>query len=103
MPASLKMQDMWRLSGVFREVYIESVPGIHIYDVYLKPTWDGIAGKLAINVDLNKKNKNAQVSYAISRGKQIKKGSLTFTGKSGTAEEAVSPELDSRNTQPLYY
>lgn len=99
----IEMQDMWRLSGVFREVYIESVPGIHMYDVYLKPTWDGIAGKLAINVDLNKENKNAQVSYSISRGSQIKKGSLTFTGKSGAAKEVfISPELWTAETPNLY-
>ncbi len=31
----LEDQDMWRLSGIFREVYLEAVPGLTIRDYYL--------------------------------------------------------------------
>ncbi|HHW00170.1 MAG TPA: DUF4981 domain-containing protein [Clostridiaceae bacterium] len=36
----LEDQDFWRLSGIFREVYIYSVPFIHISDVFVKTKFD---------------------------------------------------------------
>ena len=32
----LEDQDFWRLSGIFREVYLYSVPKVHIYDMFIK-------------------------------------------------------------------
>ncbi|NLA59074.1 MAG: beta-galactosidase subunit alpha, partial [Firmicutes bacterium] len=37
----LEDQDMWWLSGIFRDVYIYSPPAVHIYDVRVRTELDG--------------------------------------------------------------
>lgn len=37
----LEDQDFWRLSGIFRDVYLYSTPSIHIYDFFVKTELDG--------------------------------------------------------------
>ncbi len=32
----LEDQDFWRFSGIFRDVYLYSVPNIHVYDMFVK-------------------------------------------------------------------
>ena len=36
----LEDQDFWRLSGIFREVYLYSAPAIHISDFFVRPILD---------------------------------------------------------------
>ncbi|MEJ6951462.1 beta-galactosidase, LacZ type [Natronospora cellulosivora (SeqCode)] len=36
----LEDQDFWRLSGIFRDVYLYSTPDIHIYDFFVKAELD---------------------------------------------------------------
>jgi len=36
----LEDQDFWRLSGIFREVYVYSVPQLHVRDLYIQPHLD---------------------------------------------------------------
>ncbi|WP_309122532.1 glycoside hydrolase family 2 TIM barrel-domain containing protein [Paenibacillus sp.] len=36
----LEDQDFWRMSGIFRDVYLYTVPDIHIADVFVRPTLD---------------------------------------------------------------
>lgn len=36
----LEDQDFWRFSGIFRDVYLYTVPNIHIYDLEVKPEVD---------------------------------------------------------------
>ncbi|MGW8179398.1 MAG: glycoside hydrolase family 2 TIM barrel-domain containing protein, partial [bacterium] len=36
----LEAQDMWRLSGIYRDVYLSSPPSVHIRDVYVRTDLD---------------------------------------------------------------
>jgi beta-galactosidase len=36
----LECQDMWRLSGIFRSVYLHATPKVQIRDVFALPEWD---------------------------------------------------------------
>lgn len=36
----LEDQDMWRLSGIFRDVYLLSTPGVHVRDIRVRTTFD---------------------------------------------------------------
>ncbi|MBE3584400.1 MAG: DUF4981 domain-containing protein [Limnochordaceae bacterium] len=36
----LEDQDMWRLSGIFRDVYLVATPAVHVRDLRLRTTWD---------------------------------------------------------------
>ncbi len=51
----LEDQDMWRLSGIFREVYLLYRDPVHITDVFVKPELsdDFTKGTLKIEVSLN--------------------------------------------------
>ncbi len=46
----LEDQDMYRASGIFREVYLLSRPEARLTDVYLKPTLDGERGSLTVEL-----------------------------------------------------
>jgi beta-galactosidase/beta-glucuronidase len=36
----LEDQDFWRLSGIYRDVYLYAVPGVHVRDLALRTTFD---------------------------------------------------------------
>ena len=36
----LEDQDYWRLSGIFRGVYLYTKPAIYLEDIFVKPSWD---------------------------------------------------------------
>ena len=51
----LEDQDMYRASGIFREVYILCRPTARLCDVYLRPTLTKEGGRLAVEVSATKK------------------------------------------------
>jgi len=54
----LEDQDFWRLSGIFRDVYIYSTPVNHIFDFFVNSTLDDdyVHGKLIIKTKLTSYN-----------------------------------------------
>ncbi|RFB14923.1 DUF4981 domain-containing protein [Bacillus sp. HNG] len=48
----LEDQDFWRFSGIFRDVYIYTVPEIHAYDVKVRPELDSSFSIGTVSVDL---------------------------------------------------
>ncbi len=74
----LEDQDFWRISGIFRDVFLWSSPNIHVHDFHYTTTFDndynnavfdlamditgyGKKGKIAVEVDLQ--NKEGETSY----------------------------------------
>ncbi len=57
----LEDQDFWRLSGIFRDVYLFSTPKIHIRDFFAKPTLDKQYqnGILTVEVEVIRYDSNA--------------------------------------------
>ena len=49
----LEDQDMWRLSGIFRDVYLFSTPKVHIRDFFAKPQLDGECQNAVLTVEVN--------------------------------------------------
>ena len=47
----LEDQDFWRLSGIFREVYLYSVPAIHISDFFVRPVLDDEYRNAELQID----------------------------------------------------
>ncbi len=52
----LEDQDMWRLSGIFREVYLFSTPKVHIRDFFIKTELDKNYIDAQLKVDMELKN-----------------------------------------------
>ena len=52
----LEDQDYWRLSGIYRDVYLYSVPKIHIWDYSLTSTFNDDLSEANLTIDLDLKN-----------------------------------------------
>ncbi|GIN85168.1 beta-galactosidase [Heyndrickxia sporothermodurans] len=52
----LEDQDMWWLSGIFRDVYLLAIPKIHVYDFYVKTDLDERYENAKLNLRVKVKN-----------------------------------------------
>jgi len=52
----LEDQDMWFLSGIFRDVYLFSIPGVHIRDFWARPELDAEYRDAALKLRVHLKN-----------------------------------------------
>ena len=72
----LEDQDYWRLSGIFRDVYIYSVPKVHIADVSIVTDFDQLYKDAALEVVIELKNfektapKNLKIQYTLFDNKK---------------------------------
>ncbi|MEK3883626.1 glycoside hydrolase family 2 TIM barrel-domain containing protein [Paenibacillus sp. PL2-23] len=48
----LEDQDFWRLSGIFRDVYLYSVPTVHLYDYFVRTELDESGRDAELQLDL---------------------------------------------------
>ncbi|TRX59050.1 DUF4981 domain-containing protein [Fulvivirga sp. M361] len=61
----LEDQDMWRLSGIERDVYLYREPSIHLQDLFVKASLDNgyTHGELTIEADFGRKPKKGMVRF----------------------------------------
>lgn len=62
----LEDQDCWRLSGIFRDVYLLSVPNVHIQDVFVRTNLDKQYKNATLELDLTLRNLNAKATEKYS-------------------------------------
>lgn len=64
----LEDQDMWRLSGIFRDVYLLAVPQVHIRDVFVRTQLDAQYkdARLSVLVHLRNYLKKSASRYTVS-------------------------------------
>ena len=105
----LEDQDMWRLSGIFRDVDLIARPKTFISDFFVKAVPDNSFGNANISIDLNIDNRSlqnigglyvdAEVSGFSAQGEWI---DLSFTKKAPVVQQSkqVSIELNSLIKQP---
>jgi len=75
----LEDQDAWRLSGIYRDVYLFSVPDVHIQDFFVKTTLDENHENAEFNVqvkirnlsDMNISANRVEVSLNDSNGESV--------------------------------
>ena len=60
----LEDQDFWRLSGIFRDVYLFSTPKVHIRDFFAKPQLDENYQNGTLTVDVDIINLGAESAHA---------------------------------------
>lgn len=88
----LECQDMFRMSGIFRDVFIYSTPLVSVRDHYitseLTPESNYTSGKMNVQLTLDNRdglsgNKNLVVKLADPQGKIVAEEELSvnFTGK----------------------
>ena len=67
----LECQDMWRMSGITRDVELYSVPQTYISDIKIIADLDTVdyrTGRLDVMVDLNRKVSGGAVRWSVERG-----------------------------------
>ena len=84
----LEDQDFWRLSGIFRDVYVWSTPKTHIRDFKIASTLDDSlqTGLFVIEGELiSKTNKNVILEYNLTshQNKSIVEGKVEVSAKRG--------------------
>lgn len=101
----LEDQDKYRLSGIFREVYLLFRDSHHISDIYVRPQLNQKCTQGVVGVDVSfNDGAPAEVSYRLldPRGREESGGSICLSG-SGRFEILVSrPELWSDEEPRLY-
>lgn len=99
----LEDQDKYRLSGIFREVYLLLRDPVHISDIYTKPTLSEDFSKVTLKVDTIINGK-ANIDFKLCNpyGVEVNKKSCTIDG-SGSIEFIIDmPELWSDEIPNLY-
>ena len=99
----LEDQDMWRMSGIFRDVFLWSSAPLQIRDHWVKAGWeaDGRTGTVAVDVELRNRGASvaaARVGFELvdPQGKTVvsETPSEVVVGPGGTAQVAIdAPEL----------
>jgi len=101
----LEDQDMWRLSGIFREVYILSRDKTHLADMFIKSSLSStlLEGNVKCEIELKGKG-NIEVKGLFKNPYgELLKESFIFVEKSGIIEFSVNaPELWSAEKPFLY-
>ena len=73
----LECQDMWRMSGITRDVMLYSVPQTYISDIKILAdvdTADWRTGRLEVMVDLNRKVQGGSVQWTVAGGRKSVSG-----------------------------
>ncbi|MHA1914277.1 MAG: glycoside hydrolase family 2 TIM barrel-domain containing protein [Promethearchaeota archaeon] len=61
----LEDQDMWRFSGIYRDVYLFSTPKVHIRDFFIQSTFDKSFQNATIEVQLKLRNYDSIIANGI--------------------------------------
>lgn len=102
----LEDQDFWRFSGIFRDVYLYSVPEIHVSDLYARPELDSTFTKGKLSVDLKLQGNPASkitAELVDANGTLVKKGEAENVDDKWSINLAVEqPSLWSAENPYLY-
>jgi len=108
--AFLEDQDMWRMSGIFRDVYLWSTPAQHVRDFELRPDLDAQYRDAALSVKAavsNAGDKPAPLSLTVAvPGAKPETKTIEVPARSETAVEmsipVANPKKWSAETPNLY-
>lgn len=97
----LECQDKWRMSGIFRDVYLLARPEGHLKDYEIKTELsdDFLTAKLSFDLQMSNPE-NAQITLTAPNGEEL---CVLHPDANGHANaEVVSPQLWSAETPVLY-
>lgn len=101
----LEDQDMWRLSGIFREVYLLSRDQVHISDVFIKPQLNEELnhGQLKCELTLNQ-SARADIRAVLkdATGAILEEKSISISENGEVAFSVMQPVLWSAENPYLY-
>ncbi len=93
----LEDQDMWRFSGIFRDVYLFSTPKVHVRDFYIKTELDELYIDALLKIKLKIKNYNDTDSVNVNLDVNLPEISESTTIKALKIEANSEKELELTN------
>lgn len=108
--AYLEGQDYWKVSGMERDVFLHSVPNVHVRDFFAKPELDGQYknGTLQVEIDvrnfLKKQTKplSLEMTLVDKKGKQVA-GPVSTGVFSIRGNSDVQKKLTTKVNSPLHW
>lgn len=94
----LEDQDHWRLSGLHRPVYVQTLPSGHLADVYAKAALDGTTGTLRVEPRLHFRDPANVRDWTVETQLYAPDGSPTGSPVRKSYNEATEPLL--KGAQP---
>ncbi|MEH7127608.1 glycoside hydrolase family 2 TIM barrel-domain containing protein [Neobacillus drentensis] len=103
----LEDQDFWRFSGIFRDVYLYTVPEIHVYDTCVRAELNDAFTQGTLKVDLKLLSDNASPSKIVSElydteGNLVASRTISNNGEWSAAMDVECPKLWSAESPYLY-
>lgn len=102
----LEDQDMWRFSGIFRDVFLYAVPQVHLNDLFVKTELDDTFSKAAVTLSMQVKNADgAQMDVKLLRpdGEAVYTAhDIALSEECAYTFEILSPVLWSAEQPNLY-
>lgn len=109
----LECQDMWRLSGIFRDVYLYSTPKVQIRDFFVHTDFEGEPGKKdyslsKLSIEVNVDNRSEAAGTTIVQGELINAAGKTVATMSSfplsiAAGAEVQTTLKAQVAQPALW
>ncbi len=109
----LECQDMWRLSGIFRDVYLYSTPKVQIRDFFVHTDFEGKPGKKDyslsnLSIEVNVDNRSETAGTTIVQGELINAAGKTVATMSSfplsiAAGAEVQTTLKAQVAQPALW
>ncbi|MEG2441400.1 MAG: glycoside hydrolase family 2 TIM barrel-domain containing protein [Acetivibrio sp.] len=102
----LEDQDFFRFSGIFREVYLYTIPKLHVWDLKIETLLDDTFKKAELKIDLQIEgtNLNGSVEIVLEKaGVLIKKDQMQLKENLQLSMMVENPELWSGENPALYH
>ncbi len=96
-------QDFFLFSGIFRDVYLYTVPKVHVFDMKIRPLLNSTYKKGTLEIELDMEKDGGSIKYAVSFvGKVILSKEIPVKKRTHIKEKIDSPELWSAEYPNLY-
>ncbi|QTN00750.1 DUF4981 domain-containing protein [Sediminibacillus dalangtanensis] len=103
----LEDQDMWWLSGIFRDVYLTAVPFVHVEDFFVKAEWaEKGDGKLSVETVIENSGDTAVQDYRLhyqlldTKGTVLREVDSETVSFAGSSQETVTATFSVENPRP---
>ncbi|MEH7332388.1 glycoside hydrolase family 2 TIM barrel-domain containing protein [Neobacillus drentensis] len=101
----LEDQDFWRFSGIFRDVYLYTVPEVHVTDLHVRPELDANFTKGTLAADIKIQGTASKITAELVDANGVRVASTNgeqFNGKWTVTLQLDNPELWSAESPYLY-
>ncbi|MHC1681867.1 MAG: glycoside hydrolase family 2 TIM barrel-domain containing protein [Clostridiaceae bacterium] len=92
----LEDQDFWRFSGIFREVYLYSIPKTHVQDIFVQTLLDDEYKNAVLKLDLKLVG---QLSGSIDLELKDKEGTVVSRSKGTTLSNSMALNLNATDSR----